>query len=785
MVDARKICLQFEHAAVLYLCNTSHVFAASEIISKRFSKGRWKCVYAANTVLCAKAGPLRMRRANSVIQQDRMRKRNDVLLENALFSRRRKLDFKDQSRTDGNVALNATYEGEGLKKLQNVPRYSLRGHISDDGSPITKKHALISAPKQDLDIRVSKLGASLVLLGRKRRNSALLKKRRRRKHIRISAEESFACSDSLDGKLHVKKKKLYTVNNGEQCAEMYKTDFRHQDDGSDSSSDDDDFVRIKDRWKEDWNQGVQVIIYLQNIIQMNSFRPDRLIAVHNRKYVDDHFVRTTMPPLCQYQCDQADLAFLKLLNKRRFTLHLPHIELKQFALIMEQFEVSCYQAIHHDLLAPIIRRRDADRDEETCCEICGQADYEEDDPIVFCESCMVPVHQSCYGVEVLPKGDWICDVCNEFDFAPVCVFCPFSGGPMKVTEDGDTWSHISCALWIPEVRFGNHVRREPITKVDDVPNGRWNLSYFISKMSVLRCSVCDTSVGACIQCSDSSCTTAFHVTCALREKYVMHAVLKKIKYFCGDLTFFFTSYRIKIYGILVGVFVAENKRTVEKMEEDFFLYVSPEVIARHLNINEGLVDELYEYWKLKRADNGNRMVLTDRSELEFRVTSELSMMVKKKLRVDCELRHDLEKVRNLCHMVMLRERKKTQMFVFLRDAYNIIFDCIAKSHVPLSGRVLQEYREKLEIPYFNESLKSYFSDGVHSSKKLEKLLSQTFESEGHENTGEILRELRTGVKARTSLRRKSVTGMEVCDVTPTTHKSLNLRRRLNPLNLTF
>lgn len=88
------------------------------------------------------------------------------------------------------------------------------------------------------------------------------------------------------------------------------------------------------------------------------------------------------------------------------------------------------------------------------------------------------------------------------------------------------------------------------------------------------------------------------------------------------------------------------------MEEDFFLYVSPEVIARHLNINEGLVDELYEYWKLKRADNGNRMVLTDRSELEFRVTSELSMMVKKKLRVDCELRHDLEKVL-VSHFILL------------------------------------------------------------------------------------------------------------------------------------
>ena len=32
-----------------------------------------------------------------------------------------------------------------------------------------------------------------------------------------------------------------------------------------------------------------------------------------------------------------------------------------------------------------------------------------------------------------------------------------------------SWAHLSCALWIPEVRVGNAEKMEPITNVDVVP----------------------------------------------------------------------------------------------------------------------------------------------------------------------------------------------------------------------------------------------------------------------------------------------------------------------------
>lgn len=83
---------------------------------------------------------------------------------------------------------------------------------------------------------------------------------------------------------------------------------------------------------------------------------------------------------------------------------------------------------------------------------------------------------------------------------------------------------------------------------------------------------------------------------------------------------------------------------MEKLEEDFFLYVSPEKISEQLNIREDVVDELYEYWKLKRADNRNRMLLMDRSILENKVVSELSLQLRKMMQIGFELRHDLEKV---------------------------------------------------------------------------------------------------------------------------------------------
>jgi hypothetical protein len=50
----------------------------------------------------------------------------------------------------------------------------------------------------------------------------------------------------------------------------------------------------------------------------------------------------------------------------------------------------------------------------------------------------MPVHQSCYGIEQLPEGDWLCYNCEIFGFKRGlmvnCMLCPKKGGAMKPTN---------------------------------------------------------------------------------------------------------------------------------------------------------------------------------------------------------------------------------------------------------------------------------------------------------------------------------------------------------------
>ncbi len=48
-----------------------------------------------------------------------------------------------------------------------------------------------------------------------------------------------------------------------------------------------------------------------------------------------------------------------------------------------------------------------------------------------------------------------------FFFSQRCELCPSREGALKRT-DGSSWAHVICALYIPEVRFGNVSSMEPI-----------------------------------------------------------------------------------------------------------------------------------------------------------------------------------------------------------------------------------------------------------------------------------------------------------------------------------
>lgn len=59
--------------------------------------------------------------------------------------------------------------------------------------------------------------------------------------------------------------------------------------------------------------------------------------------------------------------------------------------------------------------------------------------------------QACYGIVKVPDGNWLCRTC-VLGINPQCLLCPTKGGAMKATRAGTKWAHVSCALWIPEVK---------------------------------------------------------------------------------------------------------------------------------------------------------------------------------------------------------------------------------------------------------------------------------------------------------------------------------------------
>ena len=208
------------------------------------------------------------------------------------------------------------------------------------------------------------------------------------------------------------------------------------------------------------------------------------------------------------------------------------------------------------------------------CAVCYEFEPLNDEHLE-CKYCRLTVHRNCYGVaKERPKETWICDMCandsgHHLSTTYDCVLCSVraytdtelmeppkvshkkktdrerekerleremvvtatelyhreqkSKGrpeqprqPLKKTA-GNNWVHIVCAIFHPEIKFGDPQRLEPAEGFGAVPVAKYNTV----------CKFCKKAEGACINCSH--CQGSLHPTCAQQYGGILGFDLNPVK----------------------------------------------------------------------------------------------------------------------------------------------------------------------------------------------------------------------------------------------------------------
>ncbi|XP_072546232.1 protein Jade-1 isoform X2 [Salminus brasiliensis] len=438
-----------------------------------------------------------------------------------------------------------------------------------------------------------------------------------------------------------------------------------------------DYYVLSDPWRQEWEKGVQVPVSPHSIpkptVRLVAEKSSALLFTRPKKLIRSWgaeatalgyvAIGTLSEGMCRYDLNEEDVAWLEVANKEFSAMGMQLLDENTMERVMEEFEHHCYDNMSHAMETE--EGLGIEYDEDVVCDVCQSPDGEDGNEMVFCDKCNICVHQACYGILKVPEGSWLCRTC-ALGISPKCQLCPKKGGAMKPTRSGSKWVHVSCALWIPEVSIGNPEKMEPITSVSQIPNNRW----------ALICCLCKEKTGACIQCSAKSCRVAFHVTCGLQFGLKMNTILTdddevKFKSFCpthsgmdwaGGYPGAKEDGGVRARGAAAvdprGPHLSERKLRVQQLEDEFYRFVAPDEVAKHLRLPAETVDFLFQYWKLKRKANFNQPLITPKREEEESLARREQEVLLRRLRLFTHLRQDLERVRNLTYMVTRREKIK-------------------------------------------------------------------------------------------------------------------------------
>ncbi|ROV91264.1 hypothetical protein VSDG_07799 [Cytospora chrysosperma] len=90
--------------------------------------------------------------------------------------------------------------------------------------------------------------------------------------------------------------------------------------------------------------------------------------------------------------------------------------------------------------------------------------------------------------------------------------------PLKRTADNN-WVHVTCAVFHPEVKFGNAKALEPSEGIPSIPRALYQEV----------CKACGKQGGACVDCHNPNCRVKVHVECAYQHGYTLGFDITPVK----------------------------------------------------------------------------------------------------------------------------------------------------------------------------------------------------------------------------------------------------------------
>ncbi|KAL6844941.1 hypothetical protein ACP4OV_025600 [Aristida adscensionis] len=226
-----------------------------------------------------------------------------------------------------------------------------------------------------------------------------------------------------------------------------------------------------------------------------------------------------------------------------------------------------------------IRRYSGWLSSDASCCVCGISNLEPCNQLIECSKCYIKVHQGCYGVLKVPRGQWFCRPCKINARNTVCVLCGYGGGAMtralkskkilksllkglttrersgkyaslgnassectnvrnpivgahgdntisleNVTSDSWTSMNHDPSLLGPRKMQWVHMVCGLWTPGTKCPNATTMSTFDISGASPAKrntaCSMCNRNGGSFIKCRDVNCSVLFHPWCAHQRGFL-------------------------------------------------------------------------------------------------------------------------------------------------------------------------------------------------------------------------------------------------------------------------